>query len=104
MNELIAKIEDVVVKLIKYDNQGYAEAAQELANDMINGFPTIVSYYADPRMRDHYEDAKYWPAQLERIINAFNAGDDLATCDILYNETRANLIELRDILKEKGII
>lgn len=103
MDELIAKIEDIVRKLIIYDNQAYAEAAQELANDMITMFPEIVKAYAMPEMEEYIEDAKYWPGQLERIINAFNAGDDFATIDVLYNETRANLMELKEILMKKGI-
>ncbi len=104
MDEIITKIEDVVNKLIQYDNEGYAVAAAELANEMIEKLPGIVTYYADPKMSDHFEDAKYWPGQLERVINALNDGDDIATFDVLYNETRANLVELQGILKEKGII
>ena len=104
MDEIITKIEDVVNKLIKYDNEGYAVAAAELANEMIEKLPGIITYYADPRMREHFEDAKYWPGQLERILNALNAGDDIATFDVLFNETRANLLELKGILEEKGIL
>lgn len=104
MDELIAKIEDVVKKLIMYDNQAYAEAAQALASDMIVVFPEIVKYYAYPEMIEYAGDAQYWPGQLERIIGALNAGDDLATADILYNETRANLIELKENLVKKGIV
>ena len=104
MEELIAKIENVVSKLLQYDTEGYAQAAEELADSLVEEFSRIVSFYADPRMTDHFEDAKYWPGQLERIMGALSAGDDLATADVLYNETRANLIELNDILKERGII
>lgn len=104
MDVIIAKIEDVVSKLLIYDTEKYAVAAQDLANSLAESFSKIVTYYADPRMSDHFEDAKYWPGQLERIMNALSTGDDLATADILYNETRANLIELKDILEERGIL
>ncbi len=104
MNELIKKIEDVVTKLIKYDNEAYAEAAQSLVSDIMVQLPEIVKYYADPAMSENAQDAQYWPGQLDRIIGALNTGDDIATVDILYNETRANLVELRDILDEKGLL
>ncbi len=104
MDEMIKKIDDVVEKLLKYDHIAYMNAARELINDMIAFFPTVISYYADPRMSNHIEEAGYWPKQLERIIAAVNEGDDLSTADILYNETRANLMELQSILCEKGIL
>lgn len=104
MDELITKIEYTVSRILGYDQSGYAASAEELARLMMEEFPKIIMYYADPRMSEYAEDAKYWPAQLERIIGSFETGDDFATADILYNETRANLIELRDILTEKGMI
>ena len=104
MDELIAKIEETVRNLMSYDMEEYASCAQELSDMMMAVFPVIISSYADPRMKDVAEDAKYWPGQLERILKAFEDGDDFATADILYNETRANLIELKGILNKKGIV
>lgn len=103
MDALIEKIEETVYCLLKYDMEKYAVGAQELADMMMMIFPVIIAKYSDPRMKDHAEEAKYWPAQLERILNAFGAGDDFATADVLYNETRANLIELKYVLEKKGI-
>ena len=104
MEKLIDKIEDVVSKLLQYDTEGYAKEAEELVNSLVETFSNIVTYYADPRMSDHFDDAKYWPGQLERIMGALSAGDDIATADVLYNETRANLIELNNLLKERGVL
>lgn len=104
MEELILKIEETVTKLLEYDLKEYAESAEELASMMMEEFPKIIMYYANPGMKEYAADAGYWPSQLERIIKAFETGDDFATADILCNETRANLIELNSILKEKGII
>lgn len=103
MDELIDKIEETVEYLMKYDMTGYAVSAQELADMMMAVFPSVIMRYSDPAMAEYAGDAVYWPKQLERILGAFEGGDDFATADILYNETRANLMELRDILKEKGI-
>ncbi len=104
MDEMITKIEETVSKLLSYDQPAYAGSAEELANMMMSQLPTVISYYMDPRMSDHAEDATYWPGQLQRILDAFEKGDDFATADILFNETRANLIELKGILKSKGLI
>lgn len=104
MDELIIKIEQTVSELIQYKMGEYAVCAQELADMLISKLPVIIGYYGDPRMQEFADDAKYWPGQLERIIQAFGDGDDLATIDILYNETRPNLIELRDNLTKKGIL
>lgn len=99
MDEIIKKIEQAVMCLMQYRMEEYATHAQELVDMMMSVFPQIIALYADPTMKDHAEDAKYWPAQLERILDALQRGDDLATVDILYNETRANLIELKGIIE-----
>ncbi len=104
MDELINKIDNTVRRLMRYETQEYAAAAEDLANSLVTYLPNIVSFYLDPRMSEHAEDATYWPGQVDRILKAFEAGDDMATADVLYNETRANLIELQCILKDKGII
>ena len=99
MDELIKKIEQTVFDLMQYKMEDYATHAQELVDMMMAVFPQIIALYAEPVMKDHAEDAGYWPAQLERILGALQGGDDLATADILYNETRANLIELKGLLE-----
>ena len=104
IDELINRIEDTVYSLMKYDMELYSQKAQELAEEMISVFPSIISCYSGERMWDHAEDAKYWPGQLERVLNVLQTGDDWATADILFNETRANLVELKGILEERDII
>ena len=104
MNELISQIEETVSELLKYDLDSYAPLARKLVNDMIRIFPGIISIYSDPKMDDVKEDAMYWPAQLERIITALGNSDRFETVDVLYNETYPNLIELRDMLVERGLM
>ncbi len=103
MNELIEKIKEVSGDLIGYDMDSYAAHAQEMVDMMTALFPKIISSYSDPRMADHAEDAGYWMGQLERIVNAVSSVDDLAVIDVLYNETRPNLIELKGILEDRGV-
>ncbi len=102
MNELIDGIEAAIRKLLKYDTENFESDAQNLVNMMMNIFPAIINCYNDPRMVDVRDDALYWPGQLERIINVLEKGDWFEIVDALYNETRPNLIELRDMLKERG--
>ena len=104
MNELIDKIEESVSMLLKYDTKGFGESAQEIVNMMMALLPVIINCYSDPKMEDLREDAIYWPGQLERIIKTLEDDDMLEIVDVLYNETRCNLIELRDTLVERGLL
>lgn len=104
MNELIKQIEDVVSELIRYNMDIFAAKAQDMVDKMVTVFPVIISSYSDPQMEDVREDALYWPKQLERIINALESPDRFEIVDVLYNETYPNLIELRDILIERGVM
>lgn len=104
MDELIEKIEEAVSYLLQSENVKYEELAQQLVDAMMAIFPAIIISYNDPRMSDLKEDAAYWPGQLERIIAALEKGDLFEVTDVLYNETRPNLIEIRDVLKERGVI
>ena len=104
MDELIDKIEEAVKYILQGEIEKFEELAQLLVNAMMAVFPAMIASYNDPRMEDLREDAVYWPGQLERIINVFEKGDLFEIVDALYNETRPNMIELRDILKDRGVI
>ena len=103
MNELIDKIEESVSQLLRYDTKGFGESAHDIVNMMMTILPAIINCYNDPKMSDVREDALYWPGQLERIIKVLENDDSFELADVLYNETRANLIELRDMLVKRGI-
>ena len=104
MNDLILQIEEVVASLMRYDMEEYAKCAQKLVDDMIAILPAIINCYSDPKMEDVRQDALYWPGQLERIIRALESHDRFEAVDVLYNETSPNLMELRDMLIERGLI
>jgi hypothetical protein len=103
MNELIILIEETVSALMRYDMEVYATEAQQIVDDMMALLPAIINCYSDPKMSDVKEDALYWPGQMERIIKALESHDRFEAVDVLYNETYPNLIELRDMLKERGL-
>ncbi len=104
MDELISGIDKTVIALMKHDLKDYQTSAQDLAEKMIVLFPVIADVYKDPRMQELREDAAYWPDQLERVIAAFGRGDYFEVADVLYNETRPNLIELKEVLSQKGML
>ena len=103
MEELINQIDIAVNDLVKADMISYAEHAQKMVDMMVEVFPQIIMFYSDSRMSDFTQDAKYWPMQLERIVEALSRGDDYYTIDVLANETKANLKELMNILRMRGI-
>ena len=104
MDELITKIEETVSALLKYDMEKYSTTAQELVNLMMTILPAIIDCYNDPAMSDIREDATYWPGQMQRIIDSLGTGDCFEVTDVLYNETRPNLIELKGYLVQRGLL
>lgn len=66
--------------------------------------PNIVETYQDPKMKDHEAEVEYWYEQLGRITEAIQGQDAFAKIDVLYMETRENLIYVIDLLKGKGIL
>ena len=89
---------------MRYDMNRYAQQAQKTVDDMMALLPAIINCYSDPKMSDVREDALYWPGQMERMIRAFENNDRFEAVDVLYNETYPNLIELRDMLKNRGLL
>lgn len=104
MDRVIELIRLTVNELLQYRMVTFEQYANEMVNVMFDVFPQIIAVYADDRLSDVSGDASYWPSQLERIIKVLEGGDDFAAVDVLYSETLPNLIELRDILTERGII
>jgi len=104
MDELITKIDGTVSALLKYDIDQYSELVRDLVNMMAKIFPAIIDCYNNPKMSDVRDDATYWPGQLQRIVDAVNGGDCFEVTDVLYNETRPNLIELKGILVQRGLL
>ena len=104
MGELIVKIEDTVSALLRYDMPAYASLAQELVNMLLAVIPSVIDCYNNPKMADVREDATYWPQQMQRIIDSLGGGDYFEVADVLYNETRPNLMELKGMLEERGLL
>lgn len=101
--KLIDLINDTCICLVSGDLTTFAEKGTLVINSCFSVFPKIIAAYSDERMVDLSEDATYWPAQLERIMNTLNNNDLFASFDVLYNETRANLIYIKEEYEQRGV-
>lgn len=67
-------------------------------------FPNIVQSYLCDELAESRGDMEYWVQQLERIIYAMQGKDRFALFDILYCETKENLLFYLDMVKKAGIV
>ena len=103
LEELINLLDETCRYLVEMKKSDFAEGGKNVINKCLALFPKIIVSYSDPRMADISEDATYWPAQLERIINVLEGGDSFAAIDVLYNETRENLKFISNEYAKRGI-
>lgn len=103
MDRLINLLEETCLALADNDLTKYTELGVKLNECIWNVLPTIIASYSDPRMGDIAGDALYWPVQTEKIITALLGKDFFYIVDVLYFETRAKLIEYKDVLRARNI-
>lgn len=65
--------------------------------------PAIVMSYELETLKYMQEDMEYWLNQLTRITEAIRGKDAFLKIDVLYFETRENLILYMDMIDEMGI-
>lgn len=103
MNELIELIEKTSYALIDNDTRTFADSASALNMKLWDVFPIIIGSYANPLMKDISQEALFWPAQMEKIINVLLEKDYFKIVDVLYYETRTQLLRYQNIIKERGL-
>jgi len=103
MDRLIDLLEEISLALADNDFSKYTELGVKVNECIWSVIPVIIASYSDPRMKDIAGDALYWPAQTEKILNALLGKDFFYVVDVLYFETRAKLIEYRDVIRERNI-
>lgn len=108
MNGELKELIDIINIACQYLTSGKSANFGEMGKIVINGclslFPKIIVSYSDEKMSDIAEEATYWPAQIERIMNTLDGEDSFAMFDVLFNETRANLIYISEEYEKRGII
>lgn len=103
LDELIELLETMTTHLMKNEMDKYEENISGLSRLLKMCFPQIIISYSDPALRSVAEDATYWSGQLGRIIETISADDKFAKIDVLYQETRVNLISYREMIKDTAI-
>lgn len=103
IQELIDLLEKMTGQLMMNQMDDFKDTIPELSALMELCFPAIVSSYADESMKQVSGDALYWSDQLGRIIDTLNMDDKFTRIDVLYQETRANLIAYYNMIKGSRI-
>lgn len=105
--EQIEACREIIIQYVGYflcyQEEDYMNLIQPLLGALEETLTKVVMVYEDPRMQEYKQDQEYWPSQLERVICALQSRDRFLVIDALENELSANLLELEDLLKQKGI-
>lgn len=81
----------------------YNRMLPELSDMLTYCMPLIISSYSRPELKEVAGDALYWSDQLGRIIDTLEEQDIFKIADVLYNETRENLIQYRRMIMDMEI-
>lgn len=103
LQELINLLEKMTSQLMMNQMDDFKDTIPELSKLMELCFPAIISSYSDVRLKDVSADARYWSDQLGRIIDTLNMDDKFARIDVLYHETRENLITYYNMIQKTTI-
>ncbi len=100
---LTAVIDKYTLILLGQDKIELINLLSVLAEHLKKVFPGIVESYERKELSDKKEEQEYWVGQLGRITTALSGEDRFLAIDILYYETRANLSDYVQMIKEKGL-
>ena len=90
--------------LLNNEMAQFNEAMKELSELIGVIFPIIISSYTKPKLQDVAGDALYWSEQLGKIVSVLEEEDRFKIIDVLYYETRENLINYERMITERGIV
>lgn len=98
--ELTDIIETMTAELMKNGMENYSNCLPNFSKLMEMCFPQIVLSYFDPLLSEVSGDVEYWTNQFERILNILGEKDKFAIIDVLYHETRVNLLSFIEMIKD----
>lgn len=104
--DLAELLDNMSKEAIQGNTDKLIEMYVELKEKLFAVFPIIIGLYSDERMKDLSEDALYWPGQLQRIIDAFEAHeymDMFYVYDVLKAETYTNIMEFVNEIRNRNI-
>lgn len=99
LRELADLIELMTIQLMRNEMDDHKNNIPKLSRLMEMCFPQIIVSYSDPILSEVSGDAVYWSEQIGRIIEALNMDDKFIRIDVLYQETRTNLLAFMDMIK-----
>lgn len=100
---LIKVIDSYTLILLGRDKIELINLLAALSDNLKKVFPGIVESYERKELAERKEEQEYWVGQLERITTALSGEDRFLAIDILYYETKANLLEYVQMIEEKGL-
>lgn len=104
LKNLIGLLRLLTVHLLNNEMARFNGAMQELSELLGVIFPLIISSYTKPQLQDVAADALYWSEQLGKIVGVLEEEDRFKIIDVLYYETRENLMNYQRMITERGIV
>lgn len=104
LKNLIGLLRLLTEYLLNNEMRQFNETMKELSELLSFVFPLIISSYAKPELKDVAGDVLYWSEQLGKIVCVLEEEDRFQIIDILYYETRENLINYQRLIEERGIV
>lgn len=101
IDELIALIEKYTRLLLSNESVEPLKVLVGLSDKINVVFPALIASYEREELKDYQEEQSYWISQLGRITDSLSGSDRFLAIDVLYQETRANLLEYQSRFREK---
>lgn len=92
IQDLIHLLNTITIGVAEGDYRTYDQNLADFAQQMIITFPRIIDVYSLPEFSNIASDATYWSSQLERLLMVLQQRDQFQFVDVLYFETRQNLL------------
>lgn len=100
---LINLLNTIAIGVIEGDYHTYDQNLGDFAQMMMVTFPRIIEAYSLPEFSNIAADATYWSNQLERILTVLQQRDQFLFVDVVYFETRQNLIHFSEMIEDMEI-
>lgn len=104
IDELVEQIEQISRLCLSNETTDLKKVLAYIYNNIADTFPAIIKSYDLPELSEYVEERGYWASQIQRITDACSGEDRFLVVDVIYQETRANLVEYRDRLIQKGLV
>lgn len=102
----ISELIDIIDRICQLMIENKPVAATKLLPDftakLMELYPGIIESYQRPELEEVRGDMVYWTNQLERMLQVIQGDDVFLLIDVLYFETRENLLLYRKMMDRIG--